>query len=93
MSGAIEQLETTPKSLDYFDENRRLISAILAVLVGGLGIHKFYLGYTKAGFWQFLLFFVFGISVLIALIEAINYLSKTDEEFYDIYIKNKKAWF
>ncbi|WP_010520384.1 NINE protein [Aquimarina agarivorans] len=59
MSGTIEQLKTTPKSLDYFDENRRLISAILAVLVGGLGIHKFYLGYTRAGFLAIFIVFCF----------------------------------
>ena len=94
MPTTIGQIKPQPaKEMEYFDENRRIISSLLAFLLGGLGIHKFYLGYYKAGFWQLVLFFVFGISILIGIIESINYLSKTDEEFYKTYIQNKKPWF
>lgn len=30
---------------------------------------------------------------IIAFIEFITYLTKSDQEFYDTYLKNKKAWF
>ena len=34
-----------------------------------------------------------NFSGVIGLIEGIIYLTKTDEEFYNIYVANKKAWF
>ena len=28
---------------------KKVVAGVLAILLGGLGIHKFYLGYTTAG--------------------------------------------
>ena len=36
---------------------------------------------------------ILSIMGLIAMIEGIIYLTKTDEQFYETYQKNKKAWF
>ena len=74
---------------------KKLTAGILAIIpaTGGLGIHKFYLGYTKEGIIQILLNVLFGLGVLIGLIEGILYLTKSDEEFVATYIANKKGWF
>ena len=74
-------------------ENKKIIAGILAILVGYLGIHKFYLGYTKEGIIQILLNLLCGLGSLIGLIEGIIYLTKTDEDFYQTYQVGKKGWF
>ena len=75
-----------------------MISGVLAILLGPLGIHKFVLGYQNEGLIMLLVSILTcgigaGIMGLIGLIEGIIYLSKSDEEFYFIYQKNKKNWF
>jgi TM2 domain-containing membrane protein YozV len=72
---------------------KKVPAGILGILLGGLGIHKFYLGYTKEGVIQILLSFLCGLGGLIGLIEGIIYLTKSDEEFVATYITGKKAWF
>lgn len=72
---------------------KKMVAGILAILIGGLGIHKFYLGNTKEGIIQIVLFICCGIGGLIGLIEGIIYLTKSDEEFVETYITNKKGWF
>ncbi len=74
-------------------ENKKIVSGILAILLGYLGIHKFYLGYTKEGVIQLLLGLLFGIGGLIGIIEGIIYLTKTDEDFYQTYQVGRKGWF
>lgn len=82
-------------------EKSKIAAGLLALFLGGLGIHKFYLGNNGAGIIM-LLVFLFGflllgipswIIAIIALIEAIIYFTKSDDDFYDIYVVKKKAWF
>jgi TM2 domain-containing membrane protein YozV len=73
--------------------DKKIPAGILGILLGGLGIHKFYLGYTKEGIIQIVLGLACGIGALIGLIEGIIYLTKSDEEFVNTYITNKKGWF
>lgn len=73
-------------------KSKKTTAGICAVLLGGLGIHKFVLGYTTAGIIMILLACT-GISSVIGLIEGILYLTKSDEDFYNTYIKGQKAWF
>jgi len=73
-------------------ENKKIVSGIFAILLGSLGIHKFYLGYITEGAIQLILGLV-GIGGLIGLIEGIIYLTKTDEDFYQTYQVGKKGWF
>ena len=72
---------------------KKLAAGILGILIGGLGIHKFYLGYTKEGIIQILLSFACGIGALIGLIEGILYLTKSDQDFVATYINGRKGWF
>lgn len=88
---------------------KKLIAGILALLLGGLGIHKFYLGYTNEGLIMLLVTVVGGgvgsavtcglmapiaiVMPIFGLIEGIMYLTKSDEEFAATYITGRKAWF
>jgi TM2 domain-containing membrane protein YozV len=73
---------------------KKVVAGILGILLGGLGIHKFYLGYTKEGVIQLILGVVTcGIGGIIGLIEGIIYLTKSDEEFVATYVTGKKGWF
>jgi len=71
---------------------KKIVAGILGILLGGLGIHKFYLGYTKQGIIQLILGFL-CIGSIIGLIEGIIYLTKSDEAFVATYITGKKGWF
>ena len=74
--------------------DKKLLAGILGILIGSLGIHKFVLGYTKEGVIQIVLTVVTcGLAGIIGLIEGIIYLTKSDEEFVNIYIKGRKGWF
>ena len=53
---------------------------ILSVCLGGAGAHHFYLGNTQKGI-LYLLFFWTGVPAILALIDFINYLKMSDEEF------------
>ena len=80
------------------EESKRIIAGILGILLGGLGIHKFVLGYTNQGIILLALtllscFMLSPITSLIGLIEGIIYLTKSDEEFIYEYQTNKKEWF
>ena len=81
-------------------EKNRLTAGILALLVGGFGVHKFYLGYNNQGVILLLmstlgmiLVFPLFASAIIALSEAIIYLTSSDQKFYDTYEANQKLWF
>ncbi|SJZ54909.1 TM2 domain-containing protein [Consotaella salsifontis] len=79
----------------------KILAGLLALFFGSLGVHKFYLGRIGAGLIM-LLVFVFGWLLLgvpsifigiIAFVEAILYLTRSDEAFYNLYVVGKKAWF
>lgn len=76
------------------EENKKIVAGVCAILIGGLGIHKFILGYTKEGIIQIIISFVScGILTLIPFIEGIIYLTKSDEDFYNTYQVGKRPWF
>ncbi len=79
---------------------KKIPAGICGILLGALGVHKFILGYTMQGIIMLLVTLLGGILVLpamimgvIGLIEGILYLVKSDEEFVNTYITNKKGWF
>ena len=74
----------------------KIAAGIFGILLGALGIHKFYLGYIGAGIVHLvltLLIITSPISSIIGLIEGILYLVKTDEDFHNTYVENRKSWF
>jgi len=66
-------------------EKDRVTAGVLALLLGGIGAHKFYLGETGMGL-LYLCFFWTAIPALIGFIEGIIYLTKTDEQFQRRYV-------
>lgn len=61
-------------------------AGILAILLGGLGVHKFYLGRIGLGI-LYLVFCWTYIPALIGLVEGIIYLTSTEEKFYYKYVR------
>lgn len=55
-------------------------AGILAIFLGGLGIHRFYLGHIGKGIIYLLFCWTFIPSV-IALIEGIGFLTMSDDQF------------
>ena len=91
-------LQATPKPPGA---DKRIAAGICGILLGGLGVHKFILGYKNEGIIMLVGYlvgiFLCGIPSLvfaiIGIVEGIMYLTKSDEEFAQIYIIGRKPWF
>jgi TM2 domain-containing membrane protein YozV len=79
----------------------KIIAALLGIFLGGLGAHKFYLGFKKQGAIM-LIIFLFGFVLLgipssliafIGLIEGIIYLARSSEDFEKYHVSGHKGWF
>ena len=84
-----------------------MAAGICGILLGAFGVHKFILGNNKAGAIMLavslvgivsgfcLVFPIFAASAMsiIGLVEGIMYLTKSDQEFYELYAVQKKEWF
>ena len=77
-------------------------AGLLAILLGTFGVHKFYLGYNKAGFIMLAAtvlgsFVTFGLAAaviqVISLVEGVIYLAKTQTDFDREYVYNQREWF
>lgn len=81
----------------YVQSKDKMTAALLAIFIGGLGIHKFYLGGPKqktAGIIQIVVSIVTcGFGTIIPLIEGILYLTKDDQQFQYEYVQGGKDWF
>jgi len=78
--------------------SNKIPAGVCAILLGGLGIHKFILGYTGAGLIMLLVSiltcgFLWPILHIIGLIEGIIYLCKSDDEFVRTYVDGRREWF
>ena len=78
--------------------DKKVIGGILAIILGGLGIHKFMLGYQKEGLIMLLVSVLscgafYPVMHVIGIVEGIMYLTKTDEAFVQEYIYGRKGWF
>lgn len=81
-------------------DKNKIVAALLAFFIGGLGVHKFYLGKNQAGVIMLLMGTVGWLLVLpglavcvIAFIEFIVYLIKSDQQFYEDYVIGDRQWF
>ncbi len=78
--------------------SNKIPAGICAILLGGFGVHKFILGYTRAGLIMLLVslltcFLAYAVMHLIGLIEGIIYLAKPDSEFVKTYVEAQREWF
>ncbi|MEG2081975.1 MAG: TM2 domain-containing protein [Oscillospiraceae bacterium] len=68
-------------------QKSKFVAGILAILLGTLGIHNFYLGYTSKGVGQLLLFVFFlgWVSFIWGIIDAIMiFTDRTDKDAYGV---------
>jgi len=82
--------------------NKKQAAGLAGIFLGAFGVHKFVLGYTKAGIIMLVVSLAGGLVTcgiasfvmgVIGLIEGIIYLTKTPEEFAATYIEATKEWF
>ncbi len=72
----------------------KILVGVLGLIFGGLGVHRFLLGDAKGGIIRIIItIFTGGLGGIIGFIEGIIYLTKSDEEFVETYVNQKKAWF
>lgn len=94
--GVALQNATAAASMD--GSKSRVTAALLAIFLGGIGAHEFYLGHSTSGLIR-LAIGIIGLVILIpaasiiGLIEGIIYLTKSDEEFQRVYVAGGKEWF
>ncbi len=62
----------------------KVTAGLFALLLGGIGIHKFYLARPMQGILYILFCWTF-IPAIVALIEGIIYLTMSDEKFAEKY--------
>ncbi len=88
--------------------DKKIAAGICGIVLGGFGVHKFILGYQNEGIILLSAYLIglvitvvtcgvgFFIPVAVGIVgfaEGIIYLTKSDEEFVQTYIVNKKPWF
>jgi len=87
---------TDPVVQDF--AGKKVAAGVCGILIGSLGIHKFILGMTTPALIMLLVSvlscgLLSPIMGIIGLIEGIIYLTKSDEEFYQMYGIEQKGWF
>jgi TM2 domain-containing membrane protein YozV len=78
--------------------NNKLAAGIVAILIGEFGVHKFMLGLNTAGIIMLLVTLLtcgvgWMVMKVIAVIEGITYLTKSDADFHRQYVVQKQEWF
>ena len=110
-AGAPPRLAVPPIGLSPDVASRasnKVAAGICGILLGGLGVHKFILGYSGAGGIMLgvtlgglvlgiatcgLTFLASSAMGIIGLVEGIIYLTKSDEDFVRTYVDGRKEWF
>ncbi len=100
--GAYQQPPVQPHYATPLSSRDHVAAGLLAIFLGGFGVHKFYLGYNTQGFILLALsllggLFTFGLIAgvvwIISIIEGIIYLTKTQSEFEQLYVYGRREWF
>lgn len=79
-SGTVTEINVRKKS--------RSTAIFLSLILGGIGAHKFYVDKPGAGLLYLLFCWTF-IPVIFGLVEALQYLSMSEEVFQEKYLKKK----
>ena len=97
---------SAPSEVQTF-ASKKVAAGICGIMLGGLGVHKFILGFNGAGAIMLSLsligiitgmclilpIFLASAMSIIGLIEGILYLTKSDQDFYHTYAIQRKEWF
>lgn len=75
----VQQPAQNPERSNWPIKNK-IVAALLAILLGGIGVHKFYLGQTFKGILSIVFCWTYIPSIL-GLIEGIMILCSNDENF------------
>ncbi len=101
-------MQQMPQGAKLPGADKKIAAGICGILLGGFGVHKFVLGYTNEGVMMLvgyllglvITFITCGVGVfipvaigIVGLVEGIIYLTKSDEEFVQTYVLNRKPWF
>lgn len=71
----------------------KVVAGLLAIFLGWLGIHYFYLGKTTAGILTIVLSAcTCGIWSLLMLVQGILMLTMSDADFEEKYVDNEKTF-
>jgi TM2 domain-containing membrane protein YozV len=87
--------------------SKKMAAGICGILLGGLGVHKFILGYNTPGIIMLVVFLACSTSgacliipllgsmamSVIGVVEGIIYLTKSDDDFYQTHMVGKREWF
>lgn len=73
-----------PKQMEMRTNRSRSTAAVLAILFGGIGVHKFYLGKPMQGLLYIFFSWTF-IPMILGVIEGIIYLTMSDISFQKKY--------
>ena len=77
-----------------YTSDKKVPAGVLGILLGGFGVHRFYLNDPGGGLLRILItVLTCGFGSFIGLIEGIIYLTKTDAEFDQIYLVERRSWF
>ncbi|WP_240941435.1 TM2 domain-containing protein [Paenibacillus sp. HB172176] len=68
----------------YHRPKNKNVAGVLGILLGGLGIHKFYLGRIGWGI-VYLIFCWTYIPSILGVIEGITYFASSEEKFHNKY--------
>jgi TM2 domain-containing membrane protein YozV len=80
----------------------KVLAGLLGIFLGGLGIHKFYLGYGKAGAIMLAASLLGGLVShgaisaavgAVGLVEGIIYLTRSEADFERTYVAGRREWF
>ncbi|BBO34107.1 TM2 domain-containing protein [Lacipirellula parvula] len=93
---SVGKLQVDPAIRDA--ASKKITAGICGIMLGSFGIHKFVLGLNTAGIiMAATTICTCGIGSVImgtiGFIEGIIYLTKSDDDFYETYIVEKKSWF
>lgn len=75
----VQQNTANPERANWPVKNK-IVAAILALILGGLGIHKFYLGQSGKGI-LYLIFCWTYVPAILGFIEGLTILCSNDENF------------
>jgi TM2 domain-containing membrane protein YozV len=76
--------DPTPNPRADTQKRSKIAAAVIALFLGGLGLHRFYLGRPWSGLFYFLFCWTF-IPMILSFVEAIVLIAMSEERFAEAY--------